>query len=79
MALATSIYNKVLIIRADGTARVVSRDRTHRLRNDEFAFRLTVKIPPAWGRIIGDLEVALPDEPATVTVEEDEEAREKES
>ena len=73
MEPATKVYNKVLVIRADGTGRVVSGDRSYRLRPDEFGFRLTVTIPPAWGHILGGLGVTLPDEPAGVTIEAKEE------
>ena len=73
MLQIATIYKKLLIIRADGTGRVVSGGRYHSLRPDEFAFRLTVTIPPAWGRTLGDIAVALPDEGATVAIEDLEE------
>lgn len=50
-----------LIIRADRTARVVTRYPS-RLRLDEIAIRLNVTFPPSWGRVAANvLEVSVPD------------------
>ena len=47
-----------LVIRCDGTARVVTR--SPRLRIDEVAYRLRVVVPSAWGRIVpADIELTL--------------------
>jgi hypothetical protein len=51
-----------LVIRADGSARIVSR--TPNLRADEIAYRLRIAMPPGWGSLAsGEIKVTLPDPP----------------
>jgi hypothetical protein len=51
-----------LIIRADGSARVVNRS-PYNLRADEVAYRLRLTVPASWGRIVGDIDITLPEAP----------------
>lgn len=57
-------YQRHLIVRADGSMRVVSRKG--RLRDDEVSYKLLVRTPKAWGREAGTIDITLP-EPPTVT------------
>jgi hypothetical protein len=50
---------KFLVVRADGSARVVATRPN--LRLDEFAYQLNIAIPDAWSRIIGQIDLTLPD------------------
>jgi hypothetical protein len=56
-----------LVIRADGEARVVRKAR--RLRVDEVAYRLRVRIPNAWGEVAGEIDVTMPPPPDAPSVE----------
>ena len=65
---------KTLIVRYDGSMRIIgwprSARRSRRIRWDEVAFDLVVKIPEQWGKVIGDIEVNVPEPPdAEVLVE----------
>lgn len=57
--------SKFLIISAAGEARITTRRPT--LRRDEVAFRLNIDVPKGWGRVIGDLNVQLPEPPEVST------------
>lgn len=50
---------KFLIVKADGSMRIVGR--TPDLALDEFAYVIAVEIPDAWSRIVGQIDLALPD------------------
>jgi len=50
---------RVLIVSASGESRVVARPRG--LRWDEFGFNLTITIPDTWGKVIGAINVELPE------------------
>ena len=69
MALTIKGY---LIVKADGSIRVVKRRNP--LYIDEVAFPLTVTIPETWGRVQStSIDVALPEPPeAIVTVSDPE-------
>ncbi len=54
-----------LIVRADGTMRVTTREPS--LRWDEVSFKLNVRIPPSWGYEVGTIELTIPE--GTVMVE----------
>lgn len=60
--------DRLLIISAGGETRVVNRMPA--LRLDEFAYRLTVEIPAAWGSVLGEIRISLPDPDPTVTLDE---------
>lgn len=53
------IVKGFLIVRADGSTRTVAR--RPRLGMDEFAFTYTVTLPDAWGKVLGHIEVEVPD------------------
>lgn len=55
-----------LVVKADRSMRIAKRPR---LAADEVAIRLTINFPDAWGRVIADLTVDLPDEPPVATIE----------
>lgn len=50
-----------LVVRADGSLRVVTR--TPNLRDDEVAVQLNIKYPEGWGRHISTIDVNLPGPP----------------
>ena len=52
-----------LVVRANGDMRVMKR--WPRLDDDEVAFRLVVRFPDGGGRVIGDIELDVPDYNAT--------------
>lgn len=52
------IVRGFLVVRADGSTRTVAK--TPRLGMNEFAFRLTVRVPDAWGEVLGTIEVDVP-------------------
>lgn len=54
------IVKGYLIVRADGTFRVAKQPRLP-LEPNEFGFRLSVTLPDAWGKVIGDIDVTVPD------------------
>ncbi len=65
---------KILIVRYDGSMRIIGWPRRsyppRRIRWDEVAFNLTVKIPEQWGKVVGDIEIEVPEPPdAEVLVE----------
>lgn len=60
-----------LVVRSDREMRIVRRPR---LAPDEVAIRLSINFPDSWGRVIGDLEINLPDAPVTVDLAMDDEA-----
>lgn len=62
--------NAYLVVRADGTMRVVKQPP--RLSIDEVAFPVTVTIPKTWGRVQPTrIDVTMPEPPAAfVTVGE---------
>lgn len=68
---------RFLVISAGGAARVVNRAPV--LSLDEFCYRLTIEIPNAWGSILGEINVRLPDPNPTVDLDEveDEEVEEE--
>lgn len=48
-----------LVVKADRRMRVVQR--LPELGVDEVAFRLVVQFPDGWGKVVGQLDVAVPD------------------
>lgn len=59
--------DRFLVVSAAGEARVVSR--MPGLRLDEFAFRLVIDIPAAWGSVIGTITVPVPELHPTVELD----------
>ncbi len=58
-----------IVIRADGTLRVLTRNPAGKLGLDEIAVPLTARIPAAWGRVRAEgIEIQMP-EPPVVTDE----------
>lgn len=58
---------KYLIIRASGDTRIVTRNPSWTLRNDEIAYQVNIKIPDAWGRMVStSIDITLPDPVITV-------------
>ena len=53
-----------LVVDAEGEARLVKRPSY--VRAGEAAIELRINIPSGWGRVVGAIEVAVP-EPPTVT------------
>ncbi len=53
-----------LVVRADGDVRVAKRPR---IAADEVAMKLNVTIPDGWGRVVGSLDVVVPEPPAAST------------
>lgn len=51
---------KYLIVRASGDTRVVTR-YPWKLRNDEVAYHLRIKIPDGWGNFGTPIEIQLPE------------------
>jgi len=49
---------RFLVVSAAGDARVVAR--LPNLRLDEFAYRLVIEVPAAWGSVIGTINVPVP-------------------
>lgn len=49
---------RFLVVSAAGDARVVAR--LPNLRLDEFAYRLIIDVPAAWGSVIGQINVPVP-------------------
>lgn len=60
--------DKFLVVSAGGDARVVNRKPI--LRLDEFCYRLTIAIPDAWGSIVGEINLRLPDPDPTVEMDD---------
>jgi hypothetical protein len=58
-----------LVIRADKTARIITR--TPLLREDEVAIVLKLKFPDTWGRVIDDLTLDVPEFAPTVDAEDE--------
>jgi len=58
-----------LVIRADKTARIITRAPL--LRQDEVAIVLKLKFPDTWGRVIDDLALDVPEFAPTVDVEDE--------
>lgn len=50
---------RFLVVSASGEARVVARMPV--LRLDEFAYRLVIDVPAAWGSVIGTINVPVPE------------------
>ena len=50
--------NRWLIVRADETMRVVSRQPS--LLWNEVAFRLKLTVPDGWGKLVGTVELEIP-------------------
>lgn len=64
-------FSRYLIVRADGTARVVAR-RPQGMRLDEVAFRVGIVVPDGWARISNAPEVTLVlPEPLDIEVEDE--------
>jgi hypothetical protein len=62
-----------LVVRADGTARIISGRLTPRLKDHEFAFPVRVTIPELWGSVLAkslDITIPGPTTEPTATVEE---------
>jgi len=57
-----------LVIRTDQTIRVAKRPR---IAADEVAIKLNLIFPPGWGRVIGQLDIAVPDFTPEVKLELD--------
>jgi hypothetical protein len=51
-------HTVILVIRADRTTRVAKRPR---LAADEVGVRINLDFPNNWGRVIGDIDIAVPD------------------
>ena len=65
------IVKGFLVVRSDGSTRTVHR--RPKLSMDEFAFTYTVTLPDAWGRVIGDINIEVPETVVPdITVEVDE-------
>jgi hypothetical protein len=58
---------RFLVVSAGGDARVVARMPV--LRLDEFAYRLTIDVPAAWGSVIGTINVPVPELDPTVELD----------
>ncbi len=56
-----------LIVRADGTMRVIKRFSS--IGSDEIAYRVNVTIPEAWGRVNGSIDIAMPEPPEALLTE----------
>lgn len=59
---------KFLVVSAGGDARVLNRKPP--LGLDEFCYRLNITIPDAWGSIVGEINLRLPDPDPTVEMDE---------
>lgn len=60
-----ALIRKFLIIKANGDARLTTRWPS--LGNDEIAVRLNITMPEGWGKIQGEINVAMPDFPTVET------------
>jgi hypothetical protein len=64
------LKTKYLIINCEtGDARTVSRTPRD-LTFGEIAYRLKINVPDTWGKILGDIELSLPEPPDDVGVTE---------
>ena len=50
---------RFLVVSAAGDARVLAK--LPALRLDEFAYRLVIDVPAAWGAVIGTINVPVPE------------------
>jgi hypothetical protein len=48
----------ILVIRADRTTRVA---RKPRLAADEIGVRINLAFPDNWGKVVGDIDITVPD------------------
>lgn len=55
-----------LVIRPDQTVRVAKRPR---LASDEVAIKVVLDYPPSWGKVIGEINVAVPDFAPDITTD----------
>lgn len=58
---------RFLVVSAAGDARVLAR--LPALRLDQFAYRLTIDVPAAWGSVIGSILVPVPEMHPTVELD----------
>jgi hypothetical protein len=58
---------RFLIVSAGGDARVLVHLPT--LRLDQFAYRLVIEVPAAWGSVIGTINVPVPELDPTVELD----------
>lgn len=62
------IHKRYLVLDSNGEGRVVTR-WPQKLKTNEVAFRLNVKVPEGWARIADqDITVELPPPPAAVDI-----------
>ena len=61
-------FTQYLIVKADGSCSV--RKTPRNLGLDEVAFRLNINLPDAWGEVVGDIDVQLPEPPTTEIVQD---------
>lgn len=59
--------DRFLVVSAGGDARVVARMPV--LRLDEFAYRLVIDVPAAWGAVLGEIRVPVPELQPTVELD----------
>lgn len=58
---------RFLVVSAHGDARVLAKLPT--LRLDQFAYRLVIEVPAAWGAVIGTINVPVPELDPTVELD----------
>lgn len=59
--------DRFLVVSAGGDARVLVHLPV--LRLDEFAYRLVIDVPAAWGSVIGTIDVPVPELHPTVELD----------
>lgn len=60
--------DRFLVVSAAGDARVLAKLPV--LRLDEFAYRLVIDVPAAWGSVLGSIHVPVPELQPSVELDE---------